>query len=323
MAAGITETDKVVTTGAETWHGLDVRSDHHMTAQEAFEIALDWEVEKVPVLAQVNGHSDEIPGYAATIRSDTREVLGVVKAKYQIFQNSVIRDFMDALVDAGAAVQTAGSLFGGRFVWMLAKISESNIILPKDGGTIVPYLLVGSSHDGTKALTARNTPVRVECKNTVDMAFRGTKAAYVIKHTSMADPAKRIVEAQEALGFSYKYYEAFTEAATKMAASKLSAKALDEFVVSLFPSQRGEDEETATRVLNRRNDVLALAKNAANLDAVRGTKWAAYNAVAEFADHGITYRQTATATREDNRAASILDGSASALKGRALDLLLN
>lgn len=321
MSAGITENDTVVTTAAETWHGLDVRVDHHMTAEEAFGLALPWEPEKVPVLAQVNGHSEPIPGYAATIRSDTREVLGVVKDKYQLFLNSTIKQFVDALIDGGAGLQTIGSLFGGRLVWALAKVSETNIILPKNGGTILPYLLVLSSHDGTKALTARMTPVRVECANTVDAAITNAKSAITIKHTRMADPMKRLVEAQEVLGFSYKWYDEFTAAATKMAGAKMSAKALNEFVDALFPNPKGEDEDMATRTQNRRDAVLALAKNAENLEGVRGTKWAAYNAVAEFADHGITYRQTATASRADNRAASILDGSAHGLKERALALL--
>jgi phage/plasmid-like protein (TIGR03299 family) len=320
MSAGITETDTVVATGKATWHGLDERSDHHMTPDEAFGIALDWTVAKVPVLAQVNGHSEAIPGYAATIREDTKAVLGVTKEKYQIIQNETVKDFMSALVDGGAVCETAGSLFGGKQVWMLAKVSE-DIILPRNGGTILPYLLVLSSHDGTKALTARMTPIRVECANTVDMAIAGNKSAITIKHTALADPAKRIVEAQEALGFSYKWYDAFTASATKLAAAKMSAKSLDAFVTALFPNRKGEDEEDATRTVNRRNAVLALAKNAENLEAVRGTKWAAYNAVAEFADYGITYRQTAAATREDNRTASILGGSALALKERALALL--
>ena len=320
MSAGITETDKVVTTGKATWHGLDVRSDHHMTQEEAFSIALDWEVEKVPVLAKVNGHSEAIPGYAATIRTDTKAVLGVVKDKYQIIQNETVMAFAGALVDNGAVFETAGSLFGGKQVWALAKVRD-DIILPRDGGTILPYLLVLSSHDGTKALTARMTPIRVECANTVDMAIAGSKAAIALKHTQFADPAKRIVEAQEALGFSFKWYDAFTAAATKLAGAKISDKALDEFVVALFPNRKGEDEDTATRTQNRRDAVLALAKNAPNLDPVRGTKWAAYNAVAEFADHGINYRQTKTASRDDNRTASILDGSALALKERALALL--
>jgi hypothetical protein len=103
----------------------------------------------------------------------------------------------------------------------------------------------------------------------------------------------------------------------------MSAARLEEFVNAVFPNRKGEDEDTATRTQNRRNQVLALAKNSANLEAVRGTEWAAFNAVAEFADHGITYRETPNATRADNRAAAILDGSAHLLKERALAILTN
>lgn len=326
MAAGITENDSMFSTGKLPWHqdiriGIKNRSETLLDREAALVAAgLDWEVEKVPILAKVNGHSAPIPGYAATVRASDKLVLGVVKEGYQVFQNRTMFDFASAVVETDKAVyETAGSLFGGTRVWALLRLPE-NIILPKGAGEIIPFILVDSSHDGTKALTARPTPIRVECGNTLNAAH-GRKASIVIKHTVNADPMARIIAAQEALGFTFRFYEDFAASAAKLINKKMGVKALDEYVALVFPNRKGEDKETATRTQNRRDAVLALAKNAVNLDAVRGTAWAAYNAVAEFADHGITYRTTKGATRDDNRAASILGGSALALKERALALL--
>lgn len=326
MTAGITDYDSLFTTGAVPWHGLGVRLPGLATMEEAIAASgLDWTVAKVPLLAQVNGSSEAIPGYSATMRESDQHILGVVKNGYQVMQNRTLFEFCDALAEAdnGAVYETAGSLFAGKVVWALMKLPE-NIILKKDGGTILPYFLGLTSHDGTKALTVRPTPVRVECANTVAMAEARNKAGFVVKHTRLADPMQRILEAQEALGFTFRWYQEFEASANKLIAKRLSAVKLNEFVVSLFPNRKGEDEVMATRTENRRNAVLALAKNAENLEAVRGTAWAAYNAVAEYADHEITYRDTSAKggqSRADNRAASILDGSAADLKQRALVLL--
>lgn len=323
MTAGITDRDSLFTTGKVPWHNLGVRLPELATKEEAIYAAgLDWTVSKVPILAQVNGHSEPIPGYAATKRDSDNLVLGVVKDGYKVQDNSVLFDFASACVSTDKAIyETAGSLFGGKLVWALLKLTD-DIVLPKNGGTILPYMLALTSHDGTKPLTVRQTPVRVECANTVDMAIRGMKAAFTVKHTRLSDPMKRIVEAQEALGFTFAYYKDFEAIAKKLVNKRMSLKGLEDYVNLVFPSTRGEDEEAATRTENRRKEVLALAKHSENLDAVRGTAWAAYNAVAEFADHGITYRQTGKTSREDNRAASILDGSAHGLKERALALLV-
>lgn len=325
MTSGITDYDSLFTTGAVPWHGLGVRLPGLATMEEAISASgLDWNVVKVPILAKINGTSPAIPGYAATVRESDQRVLGVVKEGYQVMQNRTLFEFASALVEVGdgAVYETAGSLFGGRIVWTLMKLPE-NIILRRDGGTILPYFLGLTSHDGTKAMTFRPTPVRVECANTVAMAVERNKAGFTVKHTRLADPMQRILEAQEAIGFTFAWYKDFEASANKLIAKRMSAVKLNEFVIALFPNRKGEDEDTATRTENRRNAVLGLAKNGANLESVRGTGWAAYNAVAEFADHGITYRETKGTTRADNRAASILDGSAFDLKQRALALLVS
>ncbi len=324
MSSGITDFDTMFSTGKVPWHGLGTRLPALATAEEALAASgLDWTVIKVPIVASMNGHSQPIPGFAATVRESDKLPLGIAKDGYQVFQNEMLFQFGRALVDTDQAVfETAGSLFAGKLVWTLLKV-PTDIILPRDGGTILPYIMVLSSHDGTKALTVRPTPVRVECANTVSLAVSGNKSALTVKHTAMADPMVRIVEAQDALGFTFKWYESFEKTAETLIKKRMSAAKLQEFVDELFPNRKGDDEETATRTQNRRDAVLALAKNAENLEAVRGTGWAAYNAAAEYADHGIKYRETDGTNREDNRAASILNGSAVGIKERAQAILLS
>ena len=67
------------------------------------------------------GSEARIDEFVANVRTDTRAVIGVVGKRYRVFQNREAFDFMDALVgDKLAMYETAGSLHGGRRVWMLA-----------------------------------------------------------------------------------------------------------------------------------------------------------------------------------------------------------
>lgn len=324
MSHGITEFDSMFSTGKVPWHKLGKRLPELATMEEAIEASgLGWSVVKAPISARVgkSGSNIRIPGRVATMRESDNLPLGVVRETYKVIQNEELFAFARALVDTDEAVfETAGSLFGGKLVWALMKRPES-IILPGNAGEIIPYIFVSSSHDGTRPLTAGPTPVRVECANTLGMAHHGSEKRFVIRHTRLADPAQRITEAQEALGFTFKWYDEFERQAIALVSKPMSWSELEEFTTKLIPNRKGEDAEEATRAKNRREAIIALATNSPNLEPVRGTAWATYNAVAEFADHGMTFRETKIASRADNRAASILDGAAHDLKAKALALL--
>lgn len=324
MSHGITDKDTLFTTGKLPWHGLGRRLEELATADEAIEAAgLDWSVEKAPLYAKVgeNRSTIRIPERVATIRSTDRLPLGVVKESYRPIQNRELFDFARALVDTDEAVfESAGSLFGGKLVWALLRRPE-NIVLPNDGGTIIPFIFASNGHDGTRSFTAGPTPVRIECANTLGMAHRGSEARFTIRHTKLADPASRIVEAQETLGFTFKWYEAFEKMAIDLSSKAMTWAEIESFTEKLLPSKRAADEEEATRLVNRRTAIMELAKGSPNLVDLPLSGWRVYNAVAEYADHGMTFRETKNVSREENRAASILDGAAHDLKARALALL--
>lgn len=64
----------------------------------------------------------QIAGYQANIRDTDRKALGVVTDRYKVVQNTEAFSFTDALLGEGVRYKTAGSLQGGRKVWLLAKL---------------------------------------------------------------------------------------------------------------------------------------------------------------------------------------------------------
>ena len=160
------------------WHGLGTKVNEAPTSKDALIYAgLDWKVVQNNVYTQ---DGSLISGYKANIRSTDRSVLGIVSDRYKIVQNQDAFQFTDDLLGEGVTYETAGSLQGGRKVWMLARMPHRYII---SGDEIEPYLVVMNSHDGSSGIKVAMTPIRVVCQNTLNLALGSAKRIWTTKHT--------------------------------------------------------------------------------------------------------------------------------------------
>ena len=108
------------------WHGLGTCVEEALTSSEAIEKAgLDWNVIPCPVF---DDRHIQIMGYTANTRDKDNAVLGIVGSRYSIVQNKEAFDFTDALIGEGMKYETAGSLKGGRQVWLLGKMPQTDIL---------------------------------------------------------------------------------------------------------------------------------------------------------------------------------------------------
>jgi phage/plasmid-like protein (TIGR03299 family) len=214
----------VFVTGEPAWHQLGVVIEKATTSAEAIQLAgLDWRVEQWPVRAfDPDNHSVEagIPDTVANVRTDTKAVLGVVGKRYRVFQNREAFDFMDGLVgDKLAMYETAGSLHGGKRVWMMASIPKEYRAGPDD--LIKPYVLLTNTHDGSQALRMIPTTVRVVCQNTLNLALReaGVEGLTISHHPRLES---RIAEARAKLGIIAARFDKFDDELHAMLAKDLS-----------------------------------------------------------------------------------------------------
>ena len=100
MPAGITSSDSMFSVRETPWHGLGAVLDRPpATIAEAIQASgLGWRVEREPIAVDRGDAAtiddwweprcDEIPGYYATVRQDTRAVLGIVGERYRIYLQS-------------------------------------------------------------------------------------------------------------------------------------------------------------------------------------------------------------------------------------------
>ena len=154
MPAGITSSDSMFSVRETPWHGLGAVLDQPpATIAEAIGASgLGWRVEKEPIAVDRGDvataedwwepRCEEMPGYYATVRQDTRAVLGIVGERYTIVQNAQAFKFVDQLLGSSLHFETAGSLNGGRRVWVLATLPD---YIGVGGDPVRPYVLLMNS----------------------------------------------------------------------------------------------------------------------------------------------------------------------------------
>jgi phage/plasmid-like protein (TIGR03299 family) len=174
MSAGITDSDGMFSVRKAPWHGLGV-----VLVAEAIEASgLGWSVAKERIAVDRGDEPDDdwllprweqIPGYYATVRQDTREVLGIVGERYRIVQNHDAFAFIDQLLGSSIHFETAGSLHGGR-VWVLATLPDH---VEVGGDAVRPCVLLMNSHDGSTAVIAATTRRSVSSVRTPSTGVSG------------------------------------------------------------------------------------------------------------------------------------------------------
>jgi phage/plasmid-like protein (TIGR03299 family) len=138
-----------------------------------------------------------------------------------------------------------------------------------------------------------------------------------IRHTSSA--ILRIDEARRALGIANAYFDNFATTADRLVRSKYDDKQMRELAEALFPTV---EDQPSTRILKARENVTSLFAYGQGHEDIRGTAWAALNAVAEYADHHRVIRAANEVERAESRLSSVWFGRSAALKQQAHEVIL-
>ena len=212
------------------WHGLGTRVMEAPSSKEALGLAgLDWKVVQEPVYTQAE---ELIEGYKANVRDRDRKVLGVVTNRYRIIQNEEAFGFTDALLGEGVRYETAGSLQGGRKVWLLARLPHEYII---SGERISPYLVFSNAHDGSGAVRVALTPIRVVCNNTLNLALSTAKRSWSIMHTGNVQ--EKLEEAKDTLFRAEAYMDSLGKEFDELRKKKLTDKQVMDYIEILLPME--------------------------------------------------------------------------------------
>lgn len=261
------------------WHGLGNPVHGVVTAAAALEKSgLLWGVEKTPVYQLEDGTYTPIPDRFRIRRDSDGKTLGVVGKDYKPVQNADAFEFFDNLVDSGEAkYDTAGSLSGGKRIWLSAQVGDDVQVAGQDSHRL--FLALLSSHDGSKSLTALTCLIRIVCANTEQMAIRGAKTSWTMTHRQTL--AGKIQEARDALKLSFKYRDAFDAEMQKMIAVQVSVDQFRAMMTEVLPKQKRQLEKNLTVLTG-------IYENSPTINdtGIGGTGMGAYNAVTEWLTWG-------------------------------------
>jgi phage/plasmid-like protein (TIGR03299 family) len=275
------------------WHNLGTVFEQEVNTAEMLKLAhLDnWNVRLEDVTIPETFESDK--AYSFVTRTNPfdkakNDVLGVVGERYVPLQNEDLFSFGDNLLDGGGRWETAGSIKGGRQVFGSIALADSITLDPNGrADKIDNYLLINTSHDGSIAIQASITPVRVVCANTLNLAlssFKGKKAAkqtFKIRHTSTAEG--KIAVAREALGLAKTYLDEFSVMANAMIEKEITKADFDKIVALAYPAPE-KDAKGSFKKYDSKIDLLNAIYIGQFNDTISGTAWGAYNALTERLD---------------------------------------
>jgi len=275
------------------WHGLGTVFEDEVNTSEMLKLAhLDnWNVRLEDVAIPENFESDKSYSFVTRTNPFDRtknDVLGVVGERYVPLQNEDLFSFGDNLLDGGGRWETAGSIRGGRVVFGSIALTDSITLDPNGrADKIDNYLLINTSHDGSIAIQASITPVRVVCANTLNLALsavKGKKApkqTFKIRHTQTAEG--KIAVAREALGLAKVYLDEFSTMAQAMIETEITKSQFDEIVALAYPAPE-KDAKGSFKKYDAKVDLLQAIYVGDYNNTIAGTAWGAYNALTERLD---------------------------------------
>lgn len=287
MAHGILENDTMFSVKERPWHGLGTVVENAPSIKEAIKLAgLDWNVQLRPLCTNEN-ESIAITSHQAVVKEGTTNVLGIVGNQYKPLQNSEAFEFFEPFIDNDmATLETAGSLFNGKKVFILAKINCGFSDVAQDD-FIENFVLLSNSHDGSQAIRVGFTPIRVVCNNTLSSAI-SSDASKLIRVRHMGNVVSNLEDLRETMDLVNKQFLATVEQYRELTKKDINSNDLRKYIKQCFSwkpleqmikeyDEHIEIEETRSKLINRIEEIFELEP--------AHKVWNAYNAVNSYLNH--------------------------------------
>ena len=271
--------------GSTPWHGLGTRTTGITSVEQALQAAhLDWQVGLEPLFLADGRKVDD---RKAVVRDKDRRVLGTVGPSFTPLQNADAFGVLnEACRDHGVTIESIGALGLGGRTFALAKLPET--VTPTAGDDVRGYFLITNGHDGSLGYTARCTPIRVVCQNTLSVALRAGSGLISIRHTKSIGDRKHEVE--RLVNALVRNFKETGQTFAQLAEQRLTREQVIAFVERVLPADKqGEVTDTLARKRVIVHDLVYTGKGAdlagSDLRTGDSTPWAVYNAFTEYVDH--------------------------------------
>ena len=309
------------------WHGLGTVFTEEVNTSEMLSLAKlnNWNV-KLEDMIIPDGYRKASNSFMVTRTNpydNGTDILGVVGERYVPLQNEDLFSFGDNIIDGGGRWETAGSIKKGKVVFGSIALERETVLDPNGVADVVKtYLLINTSHDGSVAIQASITPVRVVCANTLTLALNsikkknGVKQSFKIRHTQTAEG--KVVAAREALGLANVYMDEFDKMAKAMIEKEITAQDFNKIILAAYPKPE-KDTKGALKKWENKVDIINDIYTGQFNGMIAGNAWGAFNALTERLD----WFRTARGGNNESilAAASGFDPQVNAEKNRLLKVV--
>ena len=280
------EVESMAFFGKVPWHGLghQITNEEDLVDGVAFMKAaeLDWTVDKISLkydsILQNQIYDENEKGvltlnerllqsnnfisgktvkneYHLIRREDGAKLstIPVTDEGYTIRQTSDMFAVFDPFLKSGEMkLHTAGSLFNGRKVWVLAELREGFKLPGED--VVNNFLLFTIHFSGKDANTATFTPIRVVCANTLRAALRKAQQMIRDSHKEPFDVQKM----QDAVRMVKQEAEEYEKVCALMARCNLSPERVSEFFRKVYSKEEKRENKKTHKledwpIINRAN----------------------------------------------------------------------
>ena len=259
-----------------TWANIGKTVEATNVADVLKQANLDYTVSKQPIYTSFEGNSILIPDKVATIRDDTKEVLGVVSPGYEICQNIDAFDFVDNV--EGVKFVKAGQTHTG-MVYVIGKLPDVTVL----GDTFTPYVIFQNGHNGRYTIKTTICPLRIVCQNQFNMAFKESNNTISIHHSRQL--TGKIAEAKKIITGTAQYMSEFGNTAEELAMLKIGDDANVQKIINAFFTANEEATERQINKVNEQREALYSAYKADDNANFTGTVWGLVNGFSDYITH--------------------------------------
>ena len=244
-----------------------------------------------------------VPGYKATVRTDTHDPLGVVSNTYRIVQNEDIFSMLDPFVKMGGTI-THGGMTAQGLCFMIVTMENANVA--EDDYTI--NVMATNSFNGAFPATLICSPVRIICQNMYRQLMNNSDSVASFRHS--LNVGGRLETLKSAYDMFTGYKDLFAHDVERLK-SLPAAHTIDEFVELMFPYTNNNEESaryqsSKDRVDERRAFYVNHYYNSPT-NSDHGTCFALVNAYYDYMSHDVPVRKTDEEYR-DARLSKIVGG---------------
>ena len=328
------------------WHGLGTVFDHEMTGAEVADTVGAYNVVQGRGYVPINVRTglpfgpDEAfaPGDTEWLETEAhfnfRDDVNVIREPdallsptgvgpgYEVVQNRRLVEIADSVIgQASARYESAGTLRNGQMLWILAKWPTDADV---QGDRVARYLLVYSTHDGSKGVTIQPTSVRVVCWNTLSAALADSSQTITLRHTCGVE--ERIVEAIKTVQRISDSFDVETDLFNSLAKRAIDRRFVEGFLNAMYPNPKGTHRTgKAEAKRDRIRSLFSGRQESAFGPGMRidgqPTAYALYNAVCQYWQHDGTSRMREGLNRSEERFRSNTFGAQADQRRLALETL--